>query len=685
LGKLCKLFKNKALKPKIAVVSTYKTNCGIAEYSNFLYNHLKNFEFKVFPPVEKTDRSNDLLQIEGRFWNKKESLENLACKILSSDCQIVHVQHENGIFDEKSFLSFIKKVRLHKPIVVTFHTLLASFQENVYPTSEEYINDCVNTLNKLNLIIIHTEIHRNILISKNICPEKIKIIPHGQYLARNHDKSELRKKLGIDNDTLVLGAHGFASEFKGYTELIEAIPEIQKKIKNKKILLFCLACSNNSSNDTITTKLEYSDFMKEKVNKMGLNSKIKIIENFLTQDEIQEYLQACDILFALYKKNVGDMPDTNMTCATCQSGAIRSLIAAKRPIIASDSSFIKDLEECSYTLANPLDSKTISCAVKEVLKEKTTKALLKDVEKKIKRTNWDKISQIHSEWYNQVISEFSQPKNDSNSNSEDCYVIDETKKDLLNKKGFSCFGKNKVYADGIVFELDSNTDFGTFEEVFIRKIYNTKLIEKSNNKFIFIDVGANIGCTSLLFANLKNVTDVYSFEPFLPTIKQCRRNIVDLNSNLSSKIKIFDFGWSNKNKTITAPYCKNFSNSASTESQSAHRYSNCLKFYNEPVYNEKVKLKNPIRILNKIFFESILKKRKICLKIDCEGAESEFLPLLDEHRLLKKVSYLFLEWHNINDLEKIENLLHKNNFNFSNKFSENKNTGEILALNGKKK
>jgi hypothetical protein len=58
-----------------------------------------------------------LLQVEGAFWHRGGSLKSLADEILNSDCQMVHVQHENGLFLESEFLKFIiTKISLHKTV-----------------------------------------------------------------------------------------------------------------------------------------------------------------------------------------------------------------------------------------------------------------------------------------------------------------------------------------------------------------------------------------------------------------------------------------------------------------------------------------------------------------------------------------------------------------------------------------
>ena len=70
--------------------------------------------------------------------------------------------------------------------------------------------------------------------------------------------------------------------------------------------------------------------------------------------------------------------------------------------------------------------------------------------------------------------------------------------------------------------------------------------ENLKNKVI-IDIGANIGDTSLLFAN--EGSEVYSYEPVPPIYEIALRNI-KLNPDLENKVHLFNKAVSDKEGTI---------------------------------------------------------------------------------------------------------------------------------------
>lgn len=95
---------------------------------------------------------------------------------------------------------------------------------------------------------------------------------------------DLRKKLNIDEDIVVLTSVGFDVKVKGYDILAEAVMELNKKksIPNYKILLIGLSQSEEESLDRILKKLEIEDYFIS----VGI---VNNIDDFLNISDI--YLQ----------------------------------------------------------------------------------------------------------------------------------------------------------------------------------------------------------------------------------------------------------------------------------------------------------------------------------------------------------------------------------------------------------
>src|SRR3954470_12347024 len=110
-------------------------------------------------------------------------------------------------------------------------------------------------------------------------------------------------------------------------------------------------------------------------------------------------------------------------------------------------------------------------------------------------------------------------------------------------------GRFEARVSDLTFEISSAEDVFVLMEVFGLGAY--ALIHPS--PAIIVDIGANIGASSLFFASKPWIERVYSFEPLKPTAKIARANI-DRNPAVRDKIKLHEFGLSSRDETLTVEY-----------------------------------------------------------------------------------------------------------------------------------
>ena len=194
---------------------------------------------------------------------------------------------------------------------------------------------------------------------------------------------------------------------------------------------------------------------------------------------------------------------------------------------------------------------------------------------------------------------------------------------LLEKKENKYFLSN----DKLTVSGDADNTLWTGYSVFCRDEYS--FFDKE--PYIVIDIGLNLGFTSLRLATEDYVVKVYGFEPFTPTYKLAVDNL-NKNPKYARKIEIFNFGLSDKDGSLDIHYNPDLPGSMSTIKD---RFEDA-----EAV--EVVQLKKASTVL-----EPILAKHteKVFVKIDCEGAEKEIIPELAKSGILKKVSLINMEWH----------------------------------------
>lgn len=201
---------------------------------------------------------------------------------------------------------------------------------------------------------------------------------------------------------------------------------------------------------------------------------------------------------------------------------------------------------------------------------------------------------------------------------------------LFKDHGYQIYVENdRIIIEGHGMRIVGNSvnTFWTAEGVLCRRDYDFF----STEKYIAIDIGLNIGLTTLFLANKKNISKVYGFEPFTPTFAQARKNI-DRNSHLKQKIEVFDFGISNKDGAAEINYNPERPGAMSSV---RNRFENIGNV-------ETISLRKASKVIGDILEKH---KEKTYLKMDCEGAELEILEDLQHYHLLDSIDLIVLEYH----------------------------------------
>ncbi len=183
---------------RIAMVTPWAVKCGIFSYSRDLSEALG-------------ENSVDVLIIRlPRFGRKSDSIfGQVVNKIPVSDVDLIHVQHEYGLYNghDATFYNGLK--RLGKPIVSTMHAV-----GNI--GIDRAIDDASDKM------IVHNE----------FCKKRLRfdseVIPHGCKPSETMPREKAMKRLGIDPKVPLVGYCGFISHYKGLETLIEAVSKIPK-------------------------------------------------------------------------------------------------------------------------------------------------------------------------------------------------------------------------------------------------------------------------------------------------------------------------------------------------------------------------------------------------------------------------------------------------------------------------
>lgn len=181
--------------------------------------------------------------------------------------------------------------------------------------------------------------------------------------------------------------------------------------------------------------------------------------------------------------------------------------------------------------------------------------------------------------------------------------------------------------------VESLEEFNILNEVFVLNDYNICTTKKS----ILVDIGANIGITSLFFSRQDYIKAIYAYEPILDTFKQAEYNL-GLNKDIN-KVKSFkNIGLGKDNRKETFLYNKRIKGNTGIRGKLSPSYAN-----NKNLEERDVKICDASEEIGEIFKD--IKGEKVIVKMDCEGAEYEIIENLYVSGYLNKIDVFLIEWH----------------------------------------
>lgn len=281
----------KKLTEIVCLTSFPPRECGIATYSMDLVNTLRekfgeSFNLTLYPLESNSSKHQYEESIEGVL-NTDLQLDFLkAAYYINSNPQVglVMIQHEFGLFNnnENSFYEFLEY--LDKPIVLTFHTVL--------PQPSVELEKKVAFMCKLSAqIIVMTHTSARILIEEyNVPSSKVIVIAHGTHLLEIENKNNLKAEHGLEGRT-VLSTFGLLGPGKSLETTLGALPGVIELYPDVVFLIL-----GRTHPNLVKEQGEvYREFLKSKVNALGLNDHVRFIDRFLPLKELLKYLKLTDI------------------------------------------------------------------------------------------------------------------------------------------------------------------------------------------------------------------------------------------------------------------------------------------------------------------------------------------------------------------------------------------------------
>ncbi|MFN3557489.1 MAG: glycosyltransferase family 4 protein [Bacteroidales bacterium] len=340
---------------KVAIVGNYPPRkCGIATFTRDMNKGIAEngiqtevvaindgYEKYAYPP-EVT------FEIEQ---NNIASYISAANYLNTNDFDAVILQHEFGIFggaDGRHIVQLLKRLRM--PVYTTLHTILDTPTSGQRKALEEISNhtEAFIAMSKMGVEIL-TDVY-------GFPREKIRHIHHGVHKMVVNDIQNLKQKLGVEKRKMLL-TFGLLSKNKSIEVVINALPSLVAK--HKDLVYVVLGATHPH-----VVKHEgeaYRHSLIQLVNKLGLQKHVIFVDRFISDEELFEYLQACDIYVIPY---FGEKQIT--------SGTLIYAMSAGKPIVSTPFWYAKEmLAEERGVLFNFGDYNQLSRSLADLLKNET--------------------------------------------------------------------------------------------------------------------------------------------------------------------------------------------------------------------------------------------------------------------------------------------------------------------------
>lgn len=298
-------------KPRIAFVGVYKIACGISTYAESLWPAItsQTSETRIFCE-EGVEASDSVVPC----WKRGQSFGALIDAIDAFKPDVVHIQHEYGIFpDARHWLTLMSQLSARYKVYVTLHSVFRNHPDKVI---------CEAAIPN---IVVHTREAEDCLRLRGFA--NVTTIPHGT--TRCTDDRRYWNRY-FSPHTLV--QFGFGFRYKGWETGIQAVAALKERYPD---VFFTGVFSESPFSKEFHSK--YYVELLELVDKLGVRDHVGLVRGFQTDEVLESFLRTSAVGIFPYIDNGAH---TVLGC----SGAARYAMRCAIPLIVGRVPLFSDLE-----------------------------------------------------------------------------------------------------------------------------------------------------------------------------------------------------------------------------------------------------------------------------------------------------------------------------------------------------
>jgi glycosyltransferase involved in cell wall biosynthesis len=297
-------------KIRLAWISTYNTRCGLATHSEHLLEHFDREMFDVTVIGNHQEPLKPDPPILVRLWpDRSGSLASVREFIRTFDAIFV-----NFHFSLMEIHDLAETLRTARAAGIDTYVTLHKTMETVIGGRAVSLNEIAEALRASTRLIVHTEADIAQLKSFGIV-DNVVMIPPGVIDQPALNTATVRSLLGLQQFHPIVGTFGFLLPPKGLQQLIHAFALVLRHFPAAMLMML------NAEFPGAAGSAEERECCRALIRELGLDDRIRLIDEFLETDEILLLLNACDMTVFSYQSS-----------SESDSGAVRLGLAAGRPV-----------------------------------------------------------------------------------------------------------------------------------------------------------------------------------------------------------------------------------------------------------------------------------------------------------------------------------------------------------------
>ncbi len=316
--------------------------------------HLESKKLSLGKLLKRDNRACDVIHlnwIESAYTPSKKLVENRYLKALRGTLRLA------------SFSAALLLAKMFKKtIVYTVHNLNTQDQQEFWPFAilRRMAHRIVFSLS--DRILVHNHYAREVLETDYNRKKGVIVIPHGNYIGyypNQISRLEARRQLGFPGDAFIYLSLGRIRPYKGIEDLISAFEKLKCPVGRLLIV------GKNSAG-----------YESELLNLVRGNSAIKLIPRFVPDEDIQLYINACDICVLPYKD------------ITTSGSAILALSFGRPVIVPAITCFPEFITPETGILYDPSDPNALVSALQQARLQSWSESEVLDYAHQF---DWDKL------------------------------------------------------------------------------------------------------------------------------------------------------------------------------------------------------------------------------------------------------------------------------------------------------